>query len=158
MMRKKFLLSVFKKTAFWGIMGILLFISPVGFAQTSGDDIFGNALTTLYNTFVNVRTIVYVTAGFGLIGVAVAAISGKLPWRWLAMISVALFTLSMAEKIVLYFTNENLGSTPPQSDFAFTKDSEFDLSGLNTNTGDFDNIRNQVQSDSNFENQLNGLQ
>lgn len=153
-MHKKFLFSCVKKMAFWGIMGLLLFISPAVFAQTSGENIFNEALTTLYHTFANVRTIVYVTAGFGLIGVAVAAISGKLPWRWLAMISVALFTLSMAERIVLYFTDENLGSTP-QSDFATLQgDSEFDLSGLNTNTGNFDNIRNQVQTDSNFELQL----
>ena len=154
MMHKKFLFSCVKKMAFWGIMGLLLFISPAVFAQTSGENIFGQALATLYRTFANVRTIVYVTAGFGLIGVAVAAISGKLPWRWLAMISVALFTLAVAEKIVLWVTDPNLGSTP-QSDFATLQgDSEFNLSGLNTNTGNFDNIRNQVQTDSNFELQL----
>ena len=155
-MHKKFLFSFVKKTAFWGIMGFLLLTSPAGLAQSSGASIFGNALDALYRTFLNVRTIVYVTAGFGLIGVAVAAISGKLPWRWLAMIAVALFTLAVAEKIVLWATDPNLGSTP-NSDFA----SEMGNSEFKIYTGgsdSFDSIRNQNTTNSDFENNLRQLQ
>lgn len=107
-------------------MGFCLLISPEVLAQSPGG-LFQEAYETLYHTFTQVRTIVYVTAGFGLIGVAVAAISGKLPWRWLAMISVALFTLAVAEKIVLYVTDESLGNIP-ESDFADEEgDAEFKI-------------------------------
>ena len=150
MMHKRFLLSVIQKTAFWGIMGLLLLVSPDAFA-TSGNTIFTNALNTLYSTFTNVRTIVYVVAGFGLIGVSVAAIAGKFPWQWLAMISVALFTLAMAEKIILYFTNPNLGSTP-HSDFTSSLgDDEFKLDiGNAADSGDFESIAHDVHEDSAF--------
>ena len=152
MMRKKFLFSCVKKMAFWGIVGFLLFISPVVFAQTSGENIFGEALTTLYNTFTQVRQVVYVTAGFGLIGVAVAAISGKLPWRWLAMISVALFTLAIAEKIIIWITDPSLGDTP-SSDFATSVN--IDGFHMNIPSNKFDSERfNNAYTDSNFELQL----
>lgn len=152
MMHKKFLFPCVKKMAFWGIMGFLLFISPAVFA-TSGENIFNEALTTLYHTFANVRTIVYVTAGFGLIGVAVAAISGKLPWRWLAMISVALFTLAVAEKIVLWMTNPDLGNTPT-SDFASqVGDSEFKIYTGGSDSFNYNNF-NANATNSDFESSL----
>ena len=127
MKSKKFLLRVVRSIAFLGIMGI--FILPgEGHAETS---VFSEALDTLYVTFLNARAIVYVTAGFGLIGVAVAAISGKLPWKWLSMIAVALFTLAAAEKIVLYISG--VGSeTGVTSDFS----NEVGYSEFRINTGD----------------------
>lgn len=110
MMNKSFSLKSIKMITFLGIMGIFLFPSA-GMCS-----VFTNALNTLYDTFGEARVIVYATAGFGLIGVAVAAISGKLPWKWLAMISVALFALASAEKITMYITGAGT-TTNLTSDF-----------------------------------------
>ena len=156
-MHKKFLLSVFKKTAFWGIIGVL-FASPSVLAQaptSAGGSVFTEALTTLYHTFIQVRQVVYVTAGFGLIGVAVAAIAGKFPWRWLAMIAVALFTLAIAEKIILYITNPDISSIPVSSFETDLTDAAFKIhDGGASNKFDYERFTNNSVSDSNFESHL----
>jgi len=95
---------------FLGIMGIFIYTLPV---QAS---VFEKAYEALYGTFVEARTVVYVMGGFGLIGFATAAIFGKLSWRWLAMIATALFTLAMAEKIVLYAVGAD--TSTPTSNFS----------------------------------------
>lgn len=148
MMNKKHVLNFIRIVVVLNIMGFL-FVPGVGISAT----VFTQALDTLYTTFTNARVIVYATAGFGLIGVAVAAISGKLPWRWLAMISVALFTLAVAEKIVLYVTDTNLGSSP-ESDFgAEISASGFNIPAAGSDNFNFDNYSN-TSTDNNFRSQL----
>ena len=149
MMNKKFLLNFVKTIAFLGIMGIFSFYPSDSFAANS---IFTKALDTLYTTFTEARAVVYMTAGFGLIGVAFAAISGKLPWRWLAMVSVALFTLAMAEKIILYVTGAgtNTGITSSFSGEVGSGDFKIYIGNNNSNL-DFNNLK---QNDSSFRSSL----
>ena len=86
---------VFKMSLVLGIMGIAFICSPA-WAQSA----FQSAYKALYETFTQVRVIVYVLSAFGLIGFAVAAIMGKFDFVWLSMIAVALFFLSAAELVV----------------------------------------------------------
>ena len=145
MMNKNIPFYFIRTIAFLSIMGLLWILPQAAQAQST---VFSRALDTLYTTFGNARTIVYATAGFGLIGVAVAAISGKLPWRWLAMISVALFTLAAAEKIVLYVSNAG-NNTSVESDFAGdVKSSEFYV-GDNSSSFDYNSF-NQNSTDQSF--------
>jgi len=97
MTRKVFLKTIYRMF----IIGI--FLCPlVAWAQTSGNGIFNHAYETIRVTFQNARNVVYIVSGFGLVGVASAAIFGKLSFRWLAMICIALATLAAADKIVDY--------------------------------------------------------
>ena len=148
MINKKFLLIFTETVAFLGIMGVFFF--PFG---ASAESVFQSALNTLSITFANARKVVYFTAGFGLIGVAVAAISGKLPWRWLAMISVALFTLAVAEKITLYVTNTD---TTSQMTSSFSVDAgDFKLNfGNDGTTRMINSVNSAPDIDSTFMNQL----
>ena len=139
MMNKKFFLNSIQMITFWGIMGIFLF-PGTGYASA-----FTNALNTLYTTFTEARIVVYVCAGFGLIGVAVAAISGKLPWKWFSMIAVALFTLAAAEKIVQYSTGVGTGTNTVSNFGSALRSSEFDISdaansSINDNQFNYNNF------------------
>ncbi len=155
MMNKKFLLKSIQMIAFLGIMGILL-SSPGAMAATGS--VFKNALNTLYTTFTEARIVVYVCAGFGLIGVAVAAISGKLPWKWFSMIAVALFTLAAAEKIVQYSTGVGAGTNTVSNFGSALRSSEFDISGVasgsvNDNSFNYNNFSTKKE-DASFRNSL----
>ena len=97
MTRKVFLKIIYRMF----IIGI--FLCPlIVWAQTNGSGIFNKAAHDIEETFYRARDVVYVVSGFGLIGIATAAIFGKLSFRWLAMICIALATLAAADKIVGY--------------------------------------------------------
>ena len=109
----------FQKYAKWVLlMGGMGVFFMVGEAEAA--TIFTNAIDTLYTTFLKARTVVYILSGFGLCGFATAAIFGKLSFRWLASIAIALFTLAAAEKIVLYITDA--GSSTKRMTSTFAKD------------------------------------
>ena len=98
MMTQKVFLKIIYRMFIIGI-----FLCPLGvFAATNGGGIFNHAYETIRVTFQNARNVVYIVSGFGLVGIASAAIFGKLSFRWLAMICIALATLAAADKIVDY--------------------------------------------------------
>ena len=90
-------------------MGIFLWANGAWAAKglssllgTETNAAFKNAYDSLYTTFRHARNLVYILSGFGLIGFAVAAIFGKLNFRWLAMICIGLVILSGADSIIGY--------------------------------------------------------
>ena len=104
MMNKKvFLKAIYLIT----VMGIFL-CAGTGWAVTSSSGIFTRAYNTIHTTFENARSVVYVVSGFGLIGVAVGGIFGKISFRWLAMICIALAVLASADMIVEYSTKNGV--------------------------------------------------
>lgn len=88
----------------------LVFAAPdvLADAQTStlgrGENPFDTTLTVLVDTFKNIRAVVYVAGGFALVGMAVASMLGKLAWKWLAAVAIALAIVAMAGAIVDYAT------------------------------------------------------
>ena len=92
--------KVFLKTIY-NLFVIGIFLYPLMGEAASGG-VFNKAYETIRVTFQNARNVVYIVSGFGLVGVAAAAIFGKLSFRWLAMICIALATLAAADKIVDY--------------------------------------------------------
>lgn len=59
------------------------------------------------NTFQAVKTIIFVVGGFGLVGIAFAAIFGKVNWKWFAGLAVGLAILAAAGSIVNYATGDS---------------------------------------------------
>ena len=89
------------------VVGIL----TLGFdtlAQNS--NVFNHAGNLLSTTFKNVRMIVYVLGAFGLIGIAVAAILGKMQFKWLAYLAIGLAIVAAADGIVRYAIQNNAAS------------------------------------------------
>ena len=117
---------------FLALMGGL-FISTTTLAEADqGGEIFNSAYEKLMQTFKSIRPIVYVLSGFGLIGVAVGGIMGKIKWSWLASITAALAILAMADQFIAAATNT---TNTTESSINLSGDSDFDLSG---SKNDFD--------------------
>ena len=122
MTNKKF----FGQILFLALIGGL-FISGAAWAETNqGGEIFNSAYEKLMATFKNVRPIVYALSGFGLIGVAVGGIMGKIKWAWLASITAALAILAMADQFIAAATDT---TNTAESSIDLSGDSDFDLSG-----------------------------
>lgn len=58
------------------------------------------------NTFKDLKIIIFIVGGFGLVGVAFGAIFGKINWKWFAALVVGLAALAAAGGIVTYITGD----------------------------------------------------
>lgn len=93
---------------FAAVMLVALFglIEPAAAQSTSGGSVMGIAATKALNAFKATRTIIFIVGGFGLVGIAFAAIFGKINWKWFAALAVGLGILAAAGAIVKYATTQ----------------------------------------------------
>ncbi len=70
----------------------------------SGDNVFDTVLSRMVTTFKNVRSVIFVVGGFGLVGLGFGAIFGKVKWSWLAALAVGLAIVAIAGAVVDYVT------------------------------------------------------
>ena len=85
---------------------LLCFLAMMGEASATGSSntVMEIAMTKTRNVFDNVRTIIFIVGGFGLVAVAFAAIFGKINWKWFAGLAVGLAILAAAGAVVHYAT------------------------------------------------------
>lgn len=80
----------------------------------SGDNVFQTITDRMITTFKNVRAVIFVVGGFGLVGLGFAAIFGKVNWKWLAALAAGLAIVAIAGAVVDYVTqsdaNQEIGS------------------------------------------------
>ena len=91
----------------------LLFLALAAMVATTPDayaDAFGTVVGKGKSLFTNVRTVVFVMGGFGLVGLAVGAIFGAVKWKWFASLAFGLVILAIANAVVEYFTSGGVGS------------------------------------------------
>lgn len=98
----------FIKNNIWTICLVALFC-VFGFAgdAAAGGSIMGSATDKAKNVFKSVKTIIFVVGGFGLVGIAWAAIWGKVNWKWFGGLAVGLAILAAAGSIVEYATGSS---------------------------------------------------
>ncbi|MDR1693592.1 MAG: TrbC/VirB2 family protein [Lactobacillaceae bacterium] len=109
----------FLKKNIWTLSCMVLFAviamsSDALAAGVTGGSLMGVAQTKARNVFSNVKTIIFIVGGFGLVGLAFSAIFGKMKWTWFASLAVGLAVLAAAGAIVEYATGDTqsqLGST-----------------------------------------------
>lgn len=102
-----------KYLSFFAIVA-LAFVATDAFAQIgsegsmAGDtgNVFTIVLDKMLTTFRNVRAVIFVVGGFGLVGLAFAAIFGKVKWSWLAALAVGLAIVAVAGAVVDYVTQK----------------------------------------------------
>ena len=92
------------------LMAGLLLYGTGAFAEET--DIFKQAFNVTLSVFKNVRFIVYVIGGFGLIGVSVAAMMGKMQFKWLIYVCLGLAIVAAADLIVQFATSDARDYTP----------------------------------------------
>lgn len=86
---------------------ILLAIGICGEAWADAASLMGQAQTKTKNVFDSVRVITFILGGFGLVGIAFAAIMGKVNWKWFAGLATGLAILAAAGSIVEYATGSS---------------------------------------------------
>lgn len=97
----------FLKRNVWTICCLVLvvFLATMGDASAQAEgDLMGKAQTKAANVFKAVKSIIFVVGGFGLVGLAFAAIFGKVDWKKFAGLAVGLAILAAAGAIVQYAT------------------------------------------------------
>lgn len=108
-----------KYLSFFAIVA-LAFVATDAFAEDAlgkgntlggSNDVFGTVLDRMVVTFQNVRSVIFVVGGFGLVGLAFAAIFGKVKWSWLAALAVGLAIVAVAGAVVDYVTRSNVNQT-----------------------------------------------
>ena len=101
--------SLLKCMAMALVVGLVFY----GFDAFAADEkqIWTNAFNTMVRVFKNVRTIVYVIGAFGLIGIAVGAIMGKLQFKWLAYLAAGLAIVAVADLIIRFATQAGTSTT-----------------------------------------------
>ena len=81
-----------------------------GFAgdAAAGSSIMQHATDKASAVFNSVKTIIFVVGGFGLVGVAWAAIWGKINWKWFGALAVGLAIVAAASSIINYATGDSM--------------------------------------------------
>ncbi len=101
----------FIKRNIWTLAAMVLFVTVamVGdAAAVDGTSLMTQASKKVSNVFEAVRTIIFILGGFGLVGVA--AIFGKVNWKWFAALAVGLAILAAANAVVQYAAGSKAGT------------------------------------------------
>ncbi len=79
---------------------------------SSDQGIFTDLVSTGVKIFRQLRDLIYVVAGFGIIAVAVGGFFGNLNWKWLGAIVISLVVIATAGELVVLLTGcETFGSS-----------------------------------------------
>ena len=95
---------------------------------TGSKTVVGAAIQKAANVFQSVRTIVFVIGGFGLVGLAVQAIFGKVKWPWFGALAVGLGVLAAAGAIISYATGDSITSSGSEGNYDDTFSTDTDSS------------------------------
>lgn len=100
-------------TSFSLIVSLVLFIVSAEAAETATatasagkgcnvDGLFSDLICKGAMIFNGMRDIIYVVAGFGIIGVSVGGFFGNLNWKWLGAIVIGLMVIGLTGSIISY--------------------------------------------------------
>lgn len=99
----------FMKKNMWTFAAVML-VAMFGLIEpAAAQSVMGIAAKKALQAFQATRTIVFIVGGFGLVGIACAAIFGKMNWKWFAFLAVGLAILAAAGSIVDYATTQSPG-------------------------------------------------
>ena len=69
-------------------------------------DPFNVVIGNLIDLFINVKKIVFILGGFGLIAVSIGAIFGKIAWKWYVGLMMGLVVVAIAGSIIDYIVGD----------------------------------------------------
>lgn len=88
------------------VFSLVLYTAPVMAAET-GTGLFGELTAKGIEIFQGMRDIIYVVAGFGIIGVAIGGFFGNINWKWLGTIIIGLMVIGLTGGILTYIGGED---------------------------------------------------
>lgn len=80
---------------------VVFALSSILFA-TNSYALFDELVSKGSQIFMGMRDIIYVVAGFGIIGVAVGGFFGNINWKWLGAIIIGLMVIAMTASFINY--------------------------------------------------------
>lgn len=86
---------------------VACFAIGLAFIAADAQALFQQVFDTTQVTFYNVRTVIFILGGFGLVALAFFAIFGKLQWKWFAALCVGLAIVAAAGYIIDYATGSD---------------------------------------------------
>lgn len=99
----------------------ILAIALLGFSRTVWADdpkLFSELIKSGTAIFEDLRELIFIAAGFGIIAVGVGGIFGNLNWKWLGAIIVSLIVIASAGEIISIMVGEEapVGDTVKEKD------------------------------------------
>lgn len=92
----------------FGVAALLILVSTAAFAQSgSTESAFEIIVSKGSDLFEEIRTVVFVLGGFGLVGLAVASIFGRPMWKWFGALALGLVVIAVAGALVNYFVSKD---------------------------------------------------
>lgn len=82
-------------------LAALVAVGMPGEAFAAGS-VFGTVTKKGNELFADVRKVVFIMGGFGLVGLAVAAIFGAVKWKWFASLAFGLAVVAVATAVTEY--------------------------------------------------------
>ena len=73
----------------------------------SASTVFEKVRQKAASSLKDVKLVVYILGGFGLIGFSFMAIFNKISWKWFANIAIGLFLVAVMGMIISYFTGDD---------------------------------------------------
>lgn len=92
------------------VMTVACAVLPLD-AYAEEGNIFTTIATRAAQALKDMHKLVYLLAGFGLIGFAFMAIFNKISWKWFANIAIGLFLVAVMGMIISYFTGDETIAT-----------------------------------------------
>ena len=77
--------------------------------MAEGEDLFNTSIAKITDAFKGSRAIAFTIGGFALIGLACAAIFGKIQWKWVGALALGLCILAAAGLVVDYIAKSDPG-------------------------------------------------
>ena len=97
---------------------LFLFVATIAFLAVCPQDVwaaegsvFEKVRDKAASSLKDIKLVVYILAGFGLIGFSFMAIFNKISWKWFANIAISLFLLSVMGLFIDDFTGTSKHST-----------------------------------------------
>ena len=134
------------------VVGLLLYGTGA-----AADDIFEKAFQVTSSVFKNVRYIVYIIGGFGLIGLSVAAMMGKMQFKWLIYVCLGLALVAAADMIVQFATQDVRGPVDVVIDQTMVEDALGDGSSKLNRMIDSKPKQTPVNPNKAFDNAINNM-
>lgn len=100
-----------KYFVFFAVIALAFTAFEASAAVGDGENVFTTIIQRMTITFRNVRAVIFVIGGFGLVGLGFAAIFGKVRWSWLAALATGLAIVAVAGAVVDYVTQSNDSTT-----------------------------------------------
>ena len=108
-------MKILKYMALALVVGLVFYGFDALAAGGSENQIWTNAFNTMVRVFKNVRTIVYVIGAFGLIGIAIGGIVGKINFKWLGYLAAGLAIVAVADLVIRFATKAGSDNSTSQT-------------------------------------------